>query len=142
MRTISKLALPVTILAGLYLLISGNLVSVNLFLIFQVLAIALMAWARRNFQPGQFNINAEPKEGQLISTGPYKFIRHPMYSSALVIIWSGIFGHFSLPNLAIGLIVTVVVSIRVLIEEQYLRQSYPDYIDFSQKTKLLIPFIL
>ena len=51
MKTISKLALPVTLAAGLYLLISGNLVSINLFLIVQLLAIAVMPWARRSFQP-------------------------------------------------------------------------------------------
>ncbi len=141
MKIISKLALPTTILAGLYLLISGNLFSVNLFLLVQVLAVAVMPWARRNFQPGQFNIHAEPKQGNLISSGPYKFIRHPMYASALAIIWSGILGHISLLNLIVGVIVTVVISIRIMVEEQYLRENYSEYVDFSRKTKLVIPFI-
>ena len=142
MKIISKLALPITLLAGLYLLISGNLFSVNLFLIVQLLAIAVMPWARRSFQPGQFYIQAEPKEGQMISSGPYKFIRHPMYASALVIIWSGILGHFSQLNLVVGVIVAVVISIRIMIEEQYHRDNYPEYVDFSRKTKVIIPFIL
>ena len=142
MKIISKFALPISILAGLYLLLTGNLFSINLFLVAQVLAIAMMPWARRSFQPGQFNIHAEPKEGQMISSGPYQFIRHPMYASALVIIWSGILGHFSYLNLVIGVIVTVVISIRIMIEEQYLRAHYPEYLDFSRKTKLIIPFII
>ncbi len=142
MKTISKLALPIAILAGLFLLVSGNLFSFNLFLLVQVLAVAVMPWARRSFQPGQFNIHAEPKEGQLISSGPYKYIRHPMYASALVIIWSGILGHFSLLNCIVGVIVTIVISIRMMVEEKYLRESYPEYVDFSRKTKLITPFIL
>ena len=142
MKFVSKFALPISILAGLYLLITGNLLSINLFLVAQVLAIALMPWARRSFQPGQFNIHAEPKEGQMISSGPYKYIRHPMYASALVIIWSGILGHFSYLNLVIGVIVTVVISIRIMIEEQYLRAHYPEYLDFSRKTKMIIPLII
>lgn len=142
MKIISKLALPITMLAGLYLLISGNLFSFNPFLVVQVLAMAVMPWARRSFQSGQFNIHAEPKKGQLISSGPYKFIRHPMYASALAIIWSGIFGHFSQLNLIVGVVATVVVSIRIMVEEQYLRNSYPEYVDFSRKTKLIVPFIL
>ena len=141
-KIISKLALPITLLAGLYLLLSGNLFSVNPFLVVQLLAIAVMPWARRSFQPGQFNIHAEPKEGQLISSGPYKFIRHPMYASALVIIWGGILGHFSLVNLIVGLIVTVTISIRIMVEEQFLLNTYPEYADFSRKTKLIVPFIL
>jgi protein-S-isoprenylcysteine O-methyltransferase Ste14 len=139
---ISKFALPVTLLAGLYLLISGNLFSINPFLVVQGLAVIMMAWARRSFQPGQFNIHAEPKEGHLISSGPYKFIRHPMYASALMIIWSGILGHFSPENFAIGFIVTVVVSIRIITEEKYLSTYFPAYLNYSRKTKLIIPFFL
>ena len=142
MKIISKFALPISILVGLYLLITGNLFSINLFLVVQVLAIALMPWARRSFQPGQFNIHAEPKEGQMISSGPYKYIRHPMYASALVIIWSGVLGHFSYLNFVIGVIVAVVISIRIMIEEQNLRAHYPEYSDFSRKTKMIIPFII
>jgi len=142
MKTISKFALPITMLAGLYLLISGNLFSSNLFLVVQVLAIAMLPWARRSFQSGQFNIHAEPKEGQMISSGPYRFIRHPMYASALVIIWSGVLGHFSYLNFVVGVIVAVVISIRIMIEEQYLCARYPEYLDFALKTKMIIPFII
>ena len=78
----------------------------------------------------------------MISSGPYQFIRHPMYASALVIIWSGVLGHFSYLNLVIGVMVTVVVSIRIRIEEQYLRAHYPEYLDFSRKTKMLIPYVI
>lgn len=142
MKYISKFTLVVLILASLYLLISGNLFSFNIFLIVQVLAITLMPWARCSFHQGQFNIHAEPKGGQMITSGPYKFIRHPMYTSALLMIWSGILGHFSTLNLIIGVVVTGVVFIRILVEEQYLRAHYPEYVEFSKKTKLIIPFIL
>jgi protein-S-isoprenylcysteine O-methyltransferase Ste14 len=142
LKSISKTALPVTLLAGLYLLISGNLFSINIFLVVQLLAAAMMPWARRSFQPGQFNIHAEPKEGPMISTGPYKFIRHPMYASALVIIWSGVLGHLSPINFVIGVIVTVVISLRIITEEQYLCAHHPAYLDYSRKTKLIIPYII
>lgn len=142
MKSISKFALVISILAALFLLISGNLFSLNIFLIVQVLALTLMPWARRSFHQGQFNIHAEPKAGQMITSGPYKFIRHPMYTSALIMIWSGIFGHFSTLNLIIGVVVTGVVFIRILVEEKYLRAHYPEYMEFSKKTKLIIPFIL
>ena len=142
MKIISKLALFVTLLAGVYLLVTGSLFSITLLLAVQVLAIAVMPWARRSFQPGQFNIHSEPNEGQLIASGPYKFIRHPMYASALIIIWAGIAGHFSSLNFAVGVLVTVVIAIRIMIEEQSLRESYQEYVEYSRKTKMLIPFIL
>jgi protein-S-isoprenylcysteine O-methyltransferase Ste14 len=142
MKLISKFALPIVIIAGLYLLFSGNLFSLNLFLVAQVLAFTVMPWARRSFQPDQFSIHAEPKEGRMLVSGPYQYIRHPMYASTLTIIWAGILGHFSSLNLVIGIIVTVVVSARIMIEEQYLRTHYPDYMDYSRKTKRIIPFVI
>lgn len=141
-KIISKLALISSILAGLYLLIVGSLFSFNIFLIFQVLGLVLMVWARRSFHHRQFNIYAEPKDGGMITSGPYKFIRHPMYTSALIIIWSGILGHFSSLNLIVGVMLVVVISIRVKVEENYLLAYYPEYLDFSRKSKLIIPFII
>lgn len=142
MNIISKIALPVTLVGGLILLISGNLFSINIFLVLQLLAAAVMPWARRSFQPGQFNIHAVPKEGPMISSGPYKFIRHPMYASALVIIWSGILGHLSVINFIVGVVVPVVISLRIITEEKALRANFPSYIDYSHKTKVIIPYII
>ncbi|NJN82270.1 MAG: isoprenylcysteine carboxylmethyltransferase family protein [Caldilineaceae bacterium] len=141
MKLISTFALPVVMLAALYLLISGSLFSINLLLVVQGLAIALMVWARRSFQPNQFSIHAQPTEGHMFSSGPYRAIRHPMYAGALAIIWSGILGHISLLNLAIGAAVTIVISIRIMVEEQYLLERFPDYREYSRKTRRLIPFV-
>jgi protein-S-isoprenylcysteine O-methyltransferase Ste14 len=143
MKLISKFALLITILAILYLLISGNLLSSSpLVIAAQLLAVALGIWARRSFQAGQFSIHAEPEKGTLISTGPYQYIRHPMYAFALLLIWSGILGHLSTVNVVIGLIVTVVASIRMVTEEQFLQERYPDYAEYARKTKRIIPFII
>ncbi len=53
MKLISKFALLILIIAVLYLLISGNLLSRSpLIIAGQLLAIALSIWARRSFQGG------------------------------------------------------------------------------------------
>ena len=143
MKFISKFALLILIIAILYLLLSGNLLSLSpVVIIVQLLAVALSVWARRSFQADQFSIQAEPKEGQLLLRGPYRFIRHPMYAAALLLIWSGILGHISPVNLAIGVGVTCVVAIRIVTEEQYLHTRYPSYTEYAHKTKRLIPLII
>src|SRR5512141_1042392 len=43
---------------------------------FQVLAAALMLWARLSFGSRSFHAAANPTEGHLVTTGPYRFIRH------------------------------------------------------------------
>lgn len=142
MKLISKFALLITILAVLYLLISGNLFTKSPFVIAgQLLAVALSIWARRS-QEGQFSIHPEPVGGTLLSSGPYQVIRHPMYAAALLLIWSSILGHLSIINIIIGLIVTGTVAIRIMTEEQFLQARYPDYAEYSRKTKRIIPFMI
>jgi len=143
MKLISKFALLILIIAILYLLLSGNLLSRSpLVITGQLLAIALAIWARRSFAEGQFSIYAEPAEGSLLSTGPYHFIRHPMYTFALLFVWASILGHLSLITVVIGLIVTGVTAIRIVTEEEFLRARYPDYAEYSRKTKRIVPFII
>jgi protein-S-isoprenylcysteine O-methyltransferase Ste14 len=143
MKLISKFALLIVILAILYLLISGNLFSRSpLIIAGQLLALALGIWARRSFQGGQFSIHAEPAGGSLLLTGPYQFIRHPMYTFALLLVWVSILGHLSLITVVVGLIVTGVIAIRIVTEEQFLQARYPDYAEYSGQTKRIIPFII
>lgn len=143
MKLISKLTLPIVIVVILYQLVSGNLLSLSPFIIAaQVLAIALSVWARKSFQQGQFSVHAEPGEGQLLSGGPYRFIQHPMYAAALLLIWSGVGGHLSLVNLVIGVIVAGMVAVHIAVEEEYLRTGYPDYAAYSSRTRRVIPLII
>jgi protein-S-isoprenylcysteine O-methyltransferase Ste14 len=143
MKLISKLALPVLLIALLLLLIRGDLLSKSPFVIAaQFLAIALSAWTRRTFGAGQFRVGEEPAEGTLLMRGPYKFIRHPMYAAALLLLWASILGHWSLTNAMIGLVVTGFIAVRIITEEQLLRSHYPDYIEYSKKTKRIIPYLV
>jgi len=131
------------LVAILYLLISGNLLSWSPFVIAgQLLAIALSIWARKSFQGRQFSIHAEPVKGSLLSIGPYRFIRHPMYAAALLLVWASILGHLSLIPVIVGLVVTGVIAVRVATEEQFLRARYPDYTEYARRTKRIIPAII
>jgi protein-S-isoprenylcysteine O-methyltransferase Ste14 len=82
-------------------------------------------------------------EGQtVISTGPYAFVRHPMYAGALVMLigtplalgsWWGLF--------AVLLILPVLIW-RLLDEERFLRQNLSGYAEYQTKVKYrLLPFI-
>ena len=143
MKQISKYFFPLFILSIVYLLLSGNLFSPSPFVIaVQVLALMLGIWARRNFQAGQFSTGADPKEGQLLMTGPYRFIRHPIYAIVLVLIWSSVLVNASISNIIISVIMTVVTGIRIATEEEFLRAHHPGYAEYSRKTKRIIPFII
>jgi protein-S-isoprenylcysteine O-methyltransferase Ste14 len=143
MKVISRLA-SLVMLTGLVVLIAtGSFLSASpLVIACQVGALALAVWARRSFAPGQFRFLPTPRGDALVRRGPYRFIRHPMYSAALLLVWATVLGHWSSRNLAVGAVVTLVLIPRILDEERKLRDRYPEYADYARSTKALVPFVV
>jgi protein-S-isoprenylcysteine O-methyltransferase Ste14 len=108
----------------------------------QVLAVLLMLWARITFGGRSFHAEAGPTEGGLVTTGPYKFLRHPIYAALLYFIWAGILTHLELTSPILGLVVTGGLGVRIYAEERLVAQRYPDYAAYAARTKRVIPFLL
>ena len=92
---------------------------------------------RRNW-----SISASVKEGhKLVKSGPYKFVRHPMYSSMIVIVLgSGLLLSNYMMILFIP-VVSIVYYIRARKEEELLRGEFPEYERYARETRMLIPGI-
>ncbi|MFM2121426.1 MAG: hypothetical protein RL722_2894 [Pseudomonadota bacterium] len=55
-------------------------------LLLAALAMLLGLWALASNRPGNFHIRPLPKaDGELVQHGPYRWIRHPMYSAVLLL---------------------------------------------------------
>ena len=108
----------------------------------EVLAALLMLWARITFGQRSFHASANPTEGGLISTGPYRFIRHPIYAAILYFIWAGFSSHLSMVNFMLSLGVTIGLVIRLTAEEILVAERYPEYKIYAGKTKRIIPFVI
>lgn len=137
-------ALPLLgVLAAIAVLgVTGNLFSPSPVVIaLQVAAVALNIWARRSFRKGEFRVSAAPGGSSIIRSGPYRFVRHPMYAAALLFIWASVMSHMSVLTVAIGLAVTAVAITRVVVEERLLHERYPDYGDYARSTRALVPFV-
>jgi protein-S-isoprenylcysteine O-methyltransferase Ste14 len=65
-----------------------------------------------------------------------------MYAAALLLLWSSILGHSSLITISIGLVVTGVIAIRIMTEDNFLRTRFPDYMEYSRTTKRIIPYLI
>lgn len=138
----SALPLLFVIAAIAVLGFTGNLLSWSPFVIAaQAAAVGLNLWARRSFQKGTFRVTAVPSSSSIIRSGPYRFIRHPMYSAALLFVWAGVVSHLSVLTLAIGGAVTVVAIARIIAEERLLTAQYPEYHGYAQSTKALVPYL-
>lgn len=108
----------------------------------QVLAAALMLWARLTFGIRSFHGTANPTAGGLVRSGPYKYIRHPIYAAILYFFWAGIGAHLSLASVAAGLLASAMTAVRVVAEEKLLVRTYPEYREYAQTTARVIPFVL
>lgn len=91
---------------------------------------------------GNFSIYPELKPNALLITnGPYKYIRHPMYASLFIMMLGITIYNFYYLNF-IGLIILMPTLVaKAHIEEDLLKKHFPTYIDYMKNTKRFIPFI-
>lgn len=79
---------------------------------------------------------------KVITTGPYKFVRHPMYVATLVLFFCLPPALGSLYGLIPAFFAAVMVIIRTHLEDKTLHRELEGYSDFAQKTRFrLIPGI-
>jgi len=85
------------------------------------------------------------QEGQkVIEKGPYKYIRHPSYTGALIIfIGLGLALQSWAAVLTLILLFTVAYGYRMYVEEKTLISELGEqYIEYKKRTKKLIPYIV
>lgn len=142
LKTISLLALLIMALALTGLAIRGALFSSHpVAIILEITAAMLMIWARVTFGARSFHAAANPTSGGLITTGPYRFIRHPIYTAMCLFAWSGILTHWTLIDAALGSLLLLGAVTRILSEERLLVKRYPAYQEYAKSTKRMLPFI-
>jgi protein-S-isoprenylcysteine O-methyltransferase Ste14 len=107
----------------------------------QTAAVALIIWARITFGKRSFHAAANPTAGGLVTTGPYRYIRHPIYSAACLFAWAAIIVHLSWASVGFGLLIFAGAAARMLAEEHLVKQRYPEYLDYSKVTKRMIPHL-
>ncbi len=100
------------------------------------LGVWVLAWNR----PGNFNIRPEPRPaGQLITDGPYRRMRHPMYTSLLLGMAAVAVAAADLPRLAAWVALLLVLQGKSSLEERLLLQRWPQYAAYRARTWKFIP---
>lgn len=142
-RTISIIATPIMFACLLTLVIRrsffGNgVVSITL----QVLGLLLVVWARLTFGVRSLHFAANPTKGPLITSGPYRYIRNPIYAAVWLVTWTGAAVHWSKMNASLAMVTAIMLVIKILCEERLVPEAYPEYEEYSRRTARLIPFVL
>ena len=104
--------------------------------------IALAVWARLHLGRNWGMPMTQRAEPELVTSGPYRFVRHPIYSG----LPTAVLGTALVDNL-LGLIVVAVLVAYFYysgtVEERNLTATFPQaYPEYKSRTKMLIPFLL
>jgi protein-S-isoprenylcysteine O-methyltransferase Ste14 len=104
--------------------------------------LALAIWARRYLGRNWGMPMSEKADPELVTTGPYRKVRHPIYSgiilamigTAIAVSWYWL--------LAVVLLGAYFIYSAVM-EERYMGGLFPDtYPAYKRSTKMLVPFVL
>jgi protein-S-isoprenylcysteine O-methyltransferase Ste14 len=107
-----------------------------------VSGLALAIWARVHLGRNWGMPMTQRLEPELITSGPYRYVRHPIYTGLLL----AVFGSALATNL-IGLLIAAVLGVvfyySARVEERNMTEVFPTaYPAYRASTKMLIPFIL
>ena len=106
------------------------------------LGLAFAIWARIHIGRNWGTPMTQKDEPELVTSGPYHLVRHPIYSGVLA---AGIGTAVALSWLwltAVGL-AGIYFLYSAMVEERYMTDQFPDnYPVYRRSTKMLVPFIL
>lgn len=95
---------------------------------------------RERDEPGLVGIE---KTTKLVTTGLYRYIRHPFYSSLIFLTWGIFLKYFTWPGVVLATISTLLLVITAKKEEvENIRYFRAEYRRYMKKTKMFIPFLI
>jgi protein-S-isoprenylcysteine O-methyltransferase Ste14 len=105
------------------------------------LGLGFAIWARMCIGRNWGTPMTQKNEPELVTSGPYHLVRHPIYSGILVA-GVGTAVALSWPWLTAVVLATIYFLYSASVEERYLTEQLPDeYPIYKRSTKMLVPFI-
>jgi len=111
-------------------------------ILLMAVGVGWVGWALTCNRFGNFNLRPVVREnGQLVTAGPYHFIRHPMYAGTLWVFTGLVLNAPSPVRWVVLGVLAANLVLKIRIEENLLVQRYPEYQDYRKRTRALIPFL-
>jgi len=99
-------------------------------------------WAMNYNRLGNFNIRPELKVGcQLVTTGPYRFVRHPMYTSVMLMTLGMALSTPTYMEWSSFVLLMLVLALKAVREERLWCADNEAYKAYMKESKRFIPFI-
>jgi protein-S-isoprenylcysteine O-methyltransferase Ste14 len=78
-------------------------------------------------------------QGELVQTGLYAWVRHPLYCGLLFLLAGLAIALQSLSHLTLTGLLLLVLNTKASREESWLTQRFPEYVAYQQRVRKLIP---
>ena len=103
--------------------------------------LALLAYAHHHLGRSFHPLVVSREQQVLVSTGPYRWIRHPVYTAYLAnYVGGGLLSSNLVLTLVPATMYAILVAIRMGQEEDLLRERFPsDYVQYEKRTGRLLP---
>ena len=107
-----------------------------------VLGLAICIWARRTLA-GNWSFSLDFKQDhELVRSGPYQFVRHPIYTGLLSMFLGSALAVGKLGGFVAVAIFLVKCLFRIRREEKLMTKHFPDeYPEYKKSTNALVPFL-
>ena len=108
-----------------------------------VASVAVALWALAANRPGNFNIRPAPRiGGTLVTEGPYRWVRHPMYTAVLLAAAAAALQSQHVADAGLWLALLLVLLAKAGIEERALLQRFADYRGYRTRTTRFLPWLV
>ncbi len=127
----------------LYFALTGNVFPENsLVFLFELSSVVIGLWAIVSMKLHTLTILPSVKQGgRLCVSGPYRVIRHPMYTAVLLLLLGLLINNYSYIGLIVFLVVFVDLIVKMNVEEKILLAHYDEYKAYMLRTKRIVPFL-
>ena len=123
------------------ILVPGPWVATQVgFFTMELVGVVLGTWAVMTMTVKNLAVLPEVKKGsRLVTHGPYRWIRHPMYAAILLVTLALVGEAFSYGRGTCWLILLADLVAKLSYEETVLRKAFPDYDRYRWRTWRLMP---
>lgn len=108
-----------------------------------LLGMALVTWTLATNPYAENSVRIQSERGQnVIRSGPYVFVRHPMYVGSILMYPATGWMFGSIAALIVGILMAVLLIVRTALEDRTLRRELPGYAEYALVTRFrLLPGI-
>jgi protein-S-isoprenylcysteine O-methyltransferase Ste14 len=124
------------------LIFNSNLKTLLIADVFAIVGVIVAVWARFTLGSNWSGSVQIKKDHQLITTGPYRFVRHPIYSGVLSLALAQVLSIANVASVMALIILTISFYIKLKLEEEYMLSQFPnEYPAYMKRTRRIIPLL-